>query len=57
LAYANDKKINKVVLIGSEELEQKEFILKNMNTGVQTSHPLEQLIEIVYLRSQFQELM
>ena len=47
LAYANDKKINKVVLLGSEELEQKEFILKNMNTGVQTSHPLEQLIEIV----------
>jgi histidyl-tRNA synthetase len=47
LAYANDKKINKVVLLGSEELEQKEFILKNMNTGVQTLHPLEQLIEIV----------
>lgn len=43
LSYANEKQISKVVLIGSEELEKKEFIYKNMISGTQTSHPLSEL--------------
>ena len=47
LAYANDKKIPKVVLIGSEELAKKEFVLKDMNTGDQTPHGLEKLMDLL----------
>ena len=45
LGYANAKQIQKVVLIGSEELAQKSFILKNMESGTQETHPLSELIE------------
>lgn len=47
LAYANEKKIPKVVLIGSEELEQRQFNLKDMNTGEQKSHSLSDLIQLL----------
>ena len=47
LGYANAKKINKVVLIGSEELDQKSFVLKNMETGEQSSHPLSEMVNIL----------
>jgi histidyl-tRNA synthetase len=45
LGYANAKQIQKVVLIGSEELAQKSFILKNMESGTQEIYPLSELIE------------
>ena len=47
LGYANSKGIHKVILIGSEELEQNTFILKNMKSGEQTSYPLSNLIKIL----------
>ena len=46
MLYANKKKTQKVVLIGSDELEQNIFVLKNMETGEQQSHPFSNLIEI-----------
>lgn len=47
LGYANQKGIQKVVLIGEEEVIQKTFILKDMKEGTQTSHPLSDLISIM----------
>lgn len=47
LTYANDKKIAQVVLIGSEELKQNSFVLKNMDTGEQASHALSTLVSMV----------
>ena len=47
LAYANDKKISKVILIGSEELEQNKFVIKDMDTRVQTSHPITELLSLL----------
>jgi histidyl-tRNA synthetase len=47
LGYANSKGIQKVILIGSEELEQNSFILKNMKSGEQTNHSLSNLIKIL----------
>ena len=47
LGYANSLGIQKVVLIGSEELNQKSFILKNMKSGEQTTHSLSDLVNIL----------
>ena len=47
LGYANSLGIQKVVLIGSEELNQKTFILKNMKSGEQTTHSLSDLVNIL----------
>jgi histidyl-tRNA synthetase len=47
LAYANTKKITKVVLIGSEELENKQFVLKNMDSGEQSVHSLSDLVKLL----------
>ena len=47
LGYANSKGIQKVILMGSVELEQKSFVLKNMKSGEQTTHPLSSLINIL----------
>ena len=47
LAYANDKKISKVVLIGSEELKQNTFLLKDMDTGIQTTYSLTELVSLL----------
>ncbi len=47
LTYANDKKIAQVVLIGSEELKQNSFVLKNMDTGEQASHAISTLVSMV----------
>ena len=46
LNYANSKGIQKVILIGSEELKKNSFILKNMTNGEQTSHGLPDLINL-----------
>jgi histidyl-tRNA synthetase len=47
LAYANAKKMTKVVLIGSQELENKQFVLKNMDSGKQSAHSLSDLVKIL----------
>ena len=47
LGYANSKKIEKVVLIGSEELKQQNFVIKNMKSGLQETYPLTELISIL----------
>ena len=47
LAYANAKKMTKVVLIGTEELENKQFVLKNMDSGEQSAHSLSDLVKIL----------
>jgi len=45
LAYANSKNINKVVLMGSEELKQNNFVLKDMTSGTQETYPVEELLK------------
>ena len=47
LGYANSKKIENVVLIGSEEMKQQNFVLKNMESGSQETYPLSELISIL----------
>jgi histidyl-tRNA synthetase len=39
--------MTKVVLIGSEELENKQFVLKNMDSGEQSAHSLSDLVKIL----------
>jgi histidyl-tRNA synthetase len=46
LGYANQKNIQKVVLIGEEEVSQQTFILKDMESGKQSSHPIKKLTTI-----------
>ena len=47
LGYANSKGIRSVILIGSEELKKKSFILKNMKSGEQSTHDLSDLINLI----------
>ena len=47
LAYAHNKQIPQVILIGSAELAQNQFVIKNMETGEQTSHALDRLESIL----------
>jgi len=47
LGYANTKQIQKVILIGPEELAEKIFILKDMETGTQSTHPLTDMIPLL----------
>ncbi|WP_299665773.1 histidine--tRNA ligase [uncultured Polaribacter sp.] len=42
--YANKRKIEFVVIVGSEEIEKQEFTLKNMVSGEQTNCSLSELI-------------
>ena len=43
--YANQRSIPFVIMIGSEEFKNKEFILKEMDTGAQFQYPLKELIQ------------
>jgi histidyl-tRNA synthetase len=43
--YANQRSIPFVIMIGSEEFKNQEFILKEMNTGAQYQYPLKELIQ------------
>ena len=43
--YANQRSIPFVIMIGSEEFKNKEFILKEMNIGAQFQYPLKELIQ------------
>lgn len=47
LSYADSKQIAKVILIGSEELEQNQFVIKDMVSGEQTTHPIASLIQLL----------
>ena len=47
LGYANTKQIKKVILIGPEELAEKIFVLKDMETGTQSTHPLTDLVPLL----------
>lgn len=46
-SYANAKEIPFIILVGSEEFENKSFILKDMESGNQTSHSLAEFEEII----------
>jgi len=46
LGYANQKEINNVVMIGPDEVAAKNFVLKDMESGTQTTYPLTDLINI-----------
>lgn len=46
LAYANSKGIKKIVLMGSNEIKEKVFELKDMETGKQTTYPLSKLTDL-----------
>ena len=43
--YANQRSIPFVIMIGSEEFKNREFILKEMNTGAQSQYPMKELIQ------------
>ena len=43
--YANQRSIPFVIMIGSEEYKKQEFILKEMDSGAQSQHPLKELIQ------------
>src|SRR5690606_10808021 len=45
MAYANDKNIPFVVIIGSEEMQSKQLSLKNMESGEQVKVSVEELVE------------
>lgn len=47
LSYANNKNIEYVVLLGGEELQNEEFILKNMNEGTQANFKISQLESLI----------
>ena len=44
MTYANKREIDYVVLVGSKEIENNSYTLKNMNSGEQTECTLEELI-------------
>ena len=46
-SYANAKEIPFMIVVGSEEFENKSFILKDMESGNQTSHSLAEFEEII----------
>lgn len=47
LGYANQKNIPLVVLLGSEEIERKEFVIKDMRSGEQSTHALTDLASVI----------
>jgi len=47
LKYANDKNVDFVVLIGDNELANKTFVLKNMESGNQTTHEISDFDSIL----------
>jgi histidyl-tRNA synthetase len=47
LNYANKREIPFVVIVGTTEIENKNYTLKNMQTGDQQEYSLEKLLEII----------
>lgn len=46
MQYAHKKQLEKVVLIGSDELDQEVFVFKDMQTGKQTTHKMGNLLSV-----------
>lgn len=46
-SYANAKEIPFLFVMGSDELATKTFVLKNMETGIQTSYPIDDFLEVI----------
>jgi len=46
MLYAHKKGVAFVVLIGSEELEQNQFVVKNMQSGEQSTHAMADLLSV-----------
>jgi histidyl-tRNA synthetase len=47
LNYANQRSIPYVVILGSEEMQKKVFVLKNMVSGDQEEHPIAQMFKVL----------
>ena len=47
LSYANSKKIEYIVLLGEEEFDNNEFILKNMKEGTQKNYKISKLESVI----------
>ena len=47
LSYANSKKIEYVVLLGEEEFENGEFVLKDMSNGTQDNYKISELESVI----------
>ena len=47
LSYANSKKIEYVVLLGEEEFENGEFVLKDMSKGTQDNYKISELESVI----------
>ena len=47
LNYANQRSIPYVVILGSDEMQKGNFVLKNMMTGAQVKHPIAQMMEVL----------
>lgn len=52
LRYAHKRDISKVLIIGSAELAQETFLLKDMLTGVQKTHPMKELLRAAALNGE-----
>lgn len=50
LSYANTKMIEYVVLLGEEEFEKEEFILKNMKEGTETIFKISKIESVILSR-------
>jgi histidyl-tRNA synthetase len=49
MKYANDRNVQFVILLGENELNSSSFVLKNMETGEQTTLKFEKLSSIYSL--------
>jgi histidyl-tRNA synthetase len=49
MKYANDRNVQFVILLGENELNSSSFVLKNMETGEQTTLKFEELSSIYSL--------
>ena len=47
LDYANKREIEFVVIVGSDELKNNTYTLKNMNSGEQSTYTLKELLETI----------
>ena len=47
LNYANKKDISYVVFLGENEIENKKFTLKNMTSGEQEQHPIDNMLRVL----------
>ncbi len=51
ISYANKKRIDFIVFIGSNEIKSKSFILKNMKNGNQNQYSINDLVSIIIKES------